>query len=164
LANWLESYAESLELNIWTSSVVVQASQDATTNRWKVSVRRADGTDRIFNVKHVVFATGMSGIEPNMPKFPGVVRAIVDRACLSRSRISQEKFKGQVLHSTEFKHAKDHVGKKVVVIGACTSGIVGQESTAYSRSIYYQVMTLRRIAITMGLVRCLFGGVNVIKS
>jgi cation diffusion facilitator CzcD-associated flavoprotein CzcO len=116
--------------------MVVQASQDTTTNRWKVSVRRVDGTDRIFNVKHVVFATGIGGIEPNMPKFPGVVRAIIDHAFLSRSRISQEKFKGQVLHSTEFKHAKDHAGKKVVVIGACTSGIVGQDSMTYRVQIY----------------------------
>lgn len=31
-------------------------------------------------------------------------------------------FKGQALHSLEHKKATDHAGKKVVVIGSCTSG------------------------------------------
>lgn len=35
----------------------------------------------------------------------------------------QEEFKGQVLHSTSHHSAKDHLGKKVVVVGACTSGM-----------------------------------------
>lgn len=35
---------------------------------------------------------------------------------------TQDEFKGQIIHSTEFKSGKDMIGKKVVVIGACTSG------------------------------------------
>lgn len=34
----------------------------------------------------------------------------------------QEVFTGQVLHSSQHNGAKDHIGKKVVIIGACTSG------------------------------------------
>lgn len=76
LANWLESYAESLELNVWTSSTVAKASQDSITKRWNITVRRADGSNRIFNVKHVMFATGFDGIEPNIPKFHNMVKII----------------------------------------------------------------------------------------
>ena len=35
----------------------------------------------------------------------------------------QEEFQGQVLHSTSHHSAKDHIGKKVFIIGACTSGV-----------------------------------------
>jgi len=35
----------------------------------------------------------------------------------------QEVFRGQVLRSTQHKVAIDHLGKKVAVIGSCTSGI-----------------------------------------
>lgn len=31
-------------------------------------------------------------------------------------------FDGQILHSSTYKHATDHLGKKVAVVGACTSG------------------------------------------
>jgi cation diffusion facilitator CzcD-associated flavoprotein CzcO len=34
---------------------------------------------------------------------------------------SQDEFQGQILHSTQHKDALDHAGKKVAVIGACTS-------------------------------------------
>ena len=43
LANWLESYADALELNVWTSSTVTKATQDAN-NEWDVTVERADGS------------------------------------------------------------------------------------------------------------------------
>ena len=34
----------------------------------------------------------------------------------------QDEFEGQILHSTQHKNALDHKGKKVAVVGACTSG------------------------------------------
>lgn len=35
---------------------------------------------------------------------------------------AKDKFEGQLLHSSEHNKASDHQGKKVVVIGSCTSG------------------------------------------
>lgn len=35
---------------------------------------------------------------------------------------SQEKFGGEIFHSSQFGSARDYIGKKVVVVGACTSG------------------------------------------
>jgi cation diffusion facilitator CzcD-associated flavoprotein CzcO len=33
-----------------------------------------------------------------------------------------DEFEGQILHSSQHNKATDHVGKKVVVVGACNSG------------------------------------------
>ena len=104
LANWLESYAEALELNVWTSSTVLNATQDAN-NEWDVTVERADGTTRVLHVRHIVFAIGLGGNNPFVPEIEG-----------------REEFQGQVLHSTAHNSAKDHAGKKVFIVGSATSG------------------------------------------
>ncbi|KAI0668759.1 FAD/NAD-P-binding domain-containing protein [Trametes maxima] len=103
LAGWLEYYAEAMELNVWTSSTVTKATQDAN-NEWDVTVEKADGSTRVFHVKHLVSAIGLGGNNPNIPQFPG-----------------REEYGGQVLHSIYHNSAKDHIGKKVIVVGAATS-------------------------------------------
>ncbi|KAG6882342.1 hypothetical protein C0992_012019, partial [Termitomyces sp. T32_za158] len=70
LANWLESYAETLELNVWTSSTVVKATQDG--DLWRVLISRGDGSERTFTVKHVIFATGLGSNNGVFPKYPGM--------------------------------------------------------------------------------------------
>ncbi|KAF9534508.1 hypothetical protein CPB83DRAFT_844342 [Crepidotus variabilis] len=104
LANWLESYAETLELNIWTCSTVLGATQHPETKLWFVKVRKPDGSERLFEVKYVIWAVGLKGGKAYTPKYPGM-----------------DKFEGQMLHSMEHKSALDHVGKRVVVIGSGTS-------------------------------------------
>jgi cation diffusion facilitator CzcD-associated flavoprotein CzcO len=106
----LESYADTLELNVWTSSTVTLTVFNQDTSLWDVKVvshRTPDGeektTERIFHVKHVVFAVGFAA--GDMPKIPGM-----------------ESFKGDMMHSLAFKRPQDYLGKKAVVIGACTSG------------------------------------------
>ncbi|KII91612.1 hypothetical protein PLICRDRAFT_38413 [Plicaturopsis crispa FD-325 SS-3] len=105
LAGWLESYAEQLELNVWTSATVTHATQDASTKKWTVTVERAGGKTRTLVVNHLVFAAGIGGGMPRLPEYPGM-----------------DKFEGQLLHSSQHTKAADHAGKKVVVVGACTSG------------------------------------------
>uniref|UniRef100_A0A0W0FNY1 Flavin-containing monooxygenase n=1 Tax=Moniliophthora roreri TaxID=221103 RepID=A0A0W0FNY1_MONRR len=133
LAGWLESYAEFMELNVWTSSTVTSARHDTKASEWKVIVSKGDGTERVFNhIKHVIFATGLAGGEPNMPSYPGM-----------------DVFKGQILHSSQHKRASDHAGKKVVVIGACTSAhdiasdyyLSGVDVTMYQRGSSYIMST-----------------------
>ncbi|KIM53187.1 hypothetical protein SCLCIDRAFT_1158567 [Scleroderma citrinum Foug A] len=104
MADWLESYAQSLELNVWTTATVLSVVPSTRGKRWSVRVVRGDGRERVFEVNHVVFATGFGDGKPRMPNIPG-----------------QEEFKGQVLHSTQHKVAIDHRGKKVAVVGSCTS-------------------------------------------
>ncbi|KAF8643204.1 hypothetical protein AX16_009161 [Volvariella volvacea WC 439] len=104
LAHWFQYYADVLELNIWTSTTVLKASQDFSTKRWHVTVQRGDGAERVFVVTYLVFATGYAS---NVPYYPKIEL--------------MDKFKGQILHSSQYKKATDHAGKKVVVVGSCTS-------------------------------------------
>ena len=83
-ANWLESYVEALELNVWTSSTVTQAIQDPSSEHWKVTVKRSNGVERVFIVEHLIFATGAEGLGPKMPNIPGVVS--VSLAARTRSQ------------------------------------------------------------------------------
>ncbi|EKM60232.1 uncharacterized protein PHACADRAFT_203479 [Phanerochaete carnosa HHB-10118-sp] len=101
IADWLEFYAETLELNVWLSSEAVSAVRNKATNKWDVVVRRGDGSTRTLHVDHVVMAQGFTF---KKTVFPG-----------------QEAFQGQIMQSNDFKSAKGLVGKKVVIIGACTS-------------------------------------------
>ncbi|KAF9522146.1 FAD/NAD-binding domain-containing protein [Crepidotus variabilis] len=119
LANWLESYAEALELNVWTSTTVVSATQDLNSKIWSVKVKRDDRSERVFTMKHVVMAFGLKGGKGYIPQYPGM-----------------EKFKGPILHSAEHHKAEDHLGKKVVVIGAATSDH-GVDVTMFQRSSTY---------------------------
>ncbi|KAH7913460.1 hypothetical protein BJ138DRAFT_1146035 [Hygrophoropsis aurantiaca] len=103
LADWLESYAHTMELNVWTSTSATSVVP-GTQKRWKVSVTRQDGSVRVFEVNHVVFSLGIGG---NVGRSPDITGTDV--------------FKGEILHSSQHKMASDHAGKKVVVVGACTS-------------------------------------------
>ena len=105
LADWLEFYASAMELDIWLSTTATSAKQNPETGKWDVTVKREDGTERTFHVDHVVISFGFAAGKGNTPDIAG-----------------RDKFKGQVLHSTHHKSAKDFVGKKVVIVGACTSG------------------------------------------
>ncbi|KAF8191347.1 hypothetical protein BJ912DRAFT_1022034 [Pholiota molesta] len=111
LANWLEFYADALELNVWTSSTVTKATQDPKMNIWSVVVKKDNGTERVFNVKNVVLAIGFKGGKGYMPSIPGM-----------------DVFGGKILHSSEHHKATDHTGKKVVVIGAGSSASYSETS------------------------------------
>ncbi|KAL4064295.1 hypothetical protein V8B97DRAFT_2111878 [Scleroderma yunnanense] len=104
MADWLESYAQSLELNVWTSASVISVEPGTKGKKWSVRVVRDDGRERIFGVNHIVFAMGFGSGKPNVPNIPG-----------------QDEFKGQILHSSQHKVATDHLGRKVAVIGSCIS-------------------------------------------
>lgn len=46
LANWLEHYAEIMELNVWLSSTITSISQDPESGKWDVTiVRKAQTAD-----------------------------------------------------------------------------------------------------------------------
>jgi hypothetical protein len=67
-------------------------------------LRRADGTTREMRPRHVVMATGVSGIA-NIPDIPTL-----------------EDFRGTVLHSSQYRDGEDFGGKKALVIGTGNSG------------------------------------------
>ncbi|HUQ76246.1 MAG TPA: NAD(P)/FAD-dependent oxidoreductase [Burkholderiales bacterium] len=104
LANWFESYAEAMELNYWTGHEFQGGTYDEGTRRWTVQVRRSDGSSREMHPRHVVLATGVSGI-PNIPRIPAL-----------------DRFRGKVMHSHEYADAEPWRGKKAIVVGTGTSG------------------------------------------
>ncbi|KAI1441070.1 FAD/NAD(P)-binding domain-containing protein [Annulohypoxylon stygium] len=111
LADFLKSYAEMLELNVWNNTSLEYSSWDDKKKQWTTVLKRGkkDGSVevRVMHPKHIVQCTGHSG-KKNYPNFKG-----------------QENFKGDVLcHSSEFRGAKkDGKGRKAVVIGACNSAM-----------------------------------------
>src|ERR1035437_999220 len=104
LANWFEAYFESMELNYWTGTEFESGSYDAAAGRWSVVLRRADGSQRTMHPRHVVLATGVSGI-PNLPDIP-----------------SLKNFAGMALHSSRYDDGEAWKGKKALVIGTGNSG------------------------------------------
>ena len=88
LAAWFEAYVESMELKYWTGSEFAGGSYDETAKRWSVLVRRADGMTRELHPRHVVMATGVSGI-PSLPDIPSV-----------------RNFRGEILHSSNTRMAR----------------------------------------------------------
>ncbi len=104
LANWFEAYAESMELNVWTGTDFEGGTYDETSARWSVVMRHPDGTKRTLHPRHVVMATGASGI-PNLPDIPAL-----------------RDFAGTVLHSSRYKDSETWRGKRALVIGTGTSG------------------------------------------
>jgi cation diffusion facilitator CzcD-associated flavoprotein CzcO len=104
LANWFEAYVESMELNYWTATEFEGGSYDENEQRWSVVLRRADGSKRIMHPRHVVMATGVSGI-PSVPDIP-----------------SLQNFAGTVIHSSQYIDGEEWRGKKALVIGTGNSG------------------------------------------
>jgi cation diffusion facilitator CzcD-associated flavoprotein CzcO len=104
LANWFEAYVETMELNFWTGTEFERGSYDEEAQRWTVTLRRADGSQRTMHPRHVVLATGVSGI-PSRPEIAGL-----------------RDFKGTVMHSSQYDDGENWKGKRAIVIGTGNSG------------------------------------------
>ena len=104
LALWFESYAAAMELNVWTGTTVEAATYDAASGRWQVKIAQDDGTRRTIAPRHVVMATGVSGI-PHRPAIDTL-----------------DNFSGPVLHSSQYRDGDDWSGKHAIVIGTGNSG------------------------------------------
>jgi len=103
LADWLEMYAQVMELDYWGSALCKRARYDEAAGEWEVLVIR-DGQPHTLRPKHLVLATGMSGF-PNMPRITGC-----------------ETFGGRLVHSSQYAGGADWQGKHCVVVGSGTSG------------------------------------------
>jgi hypothetical protein len=104
IANWFEAYVESMELNYWTAAEFEGANYDEKTGRWSAVLRRADGAKREMHPRHIVMATGVSGI-PSLPDIPTL-----------------HNFAGTVLHSSQYRSGAPWRRKNVLVIGTGNSG------------------------------------------
>ncbi|MBN8972234.1 MAG: NAD(P)-binding domain-containing protein [Rhizobiales bacterium] len=103
IANWLETYVESMDLDFWTRTTFEGATYDDATATWQATVRRDGHAPRTLHPKHIVLATSVSSV-PNIPAIPTI-----------------ENFKGTVLHSSQFTKGADWRGKSALVLGTGTS-------------------------------------------
>jgi putative flavoprotein involved in K+ transport len=104
LANWFEAYVESMELNFWTETEFEGGSYDEEEQRWTLTLRSSDGSKRTMHPRHVVLATGVSGI-PSVPDIAGL-----------------KDFRGTVMHSSQYDDGENWKGKRAIVIGTGNSG------------------------------------------
>ncbi len=104
LAGWFEAYVEAMELNYWPSTELESGTWDEAAGCWRVTLRRADGSTREMRPRHIVLATGVSGI-PNIPHIPTL-----------------DRFRGPVLHASRYRDGEDWSGKSAIVIGTGNSG------------------------------------------
>ena len=110
LAEFMESYAQLMELNVWTSTKLRRSHWDGKA--WEVTLERHCRQEqdypevRVFRPRHIIQATGVNG-DACMPKIDGIGSFQGDRLC----------------HSSEFSGASQAAqAKRVVVIGTGVSG------------------------------------------
>ena len=117
-ANFLESYADALDLKIWTKSKVINAKQDPMTNEWTIQVRKRDEESQVrtLKAKHIIMATGFAG-RPKIPNLPGM-----------------DSYLGEVKHASKYYSGKGYEGKRILVVGAGASGLdIALDACEFSR-------------------------------
>ncbi|WP_245463731.1 MULTISPECIES: NAD(P)/FAD-dependent oxidoreductase [unclassified Mesorhizobium] len=103
MGDWLEMYTRVMELNYWVATKCLSASYDEAEKVWTVVVDRV-GRQITLKPKHIVFATGAYG-PPRRIDLPGA-----------------DRFKGELLHSSQYASGDKFRGRRVAVIGAASSG------------------------------------------
>ena len=103
LADWLESYASIMSLDVWTATEITGARYDEAAARWTVTLRRAGGAVTDLHPRHVVLATGVFGV-PHRPDIPGAAQ-----------------FSGRLLHATEYTGGTPAAGVRALVVGSGSS-------------------------------------------
>ncbi|KAJ7128740.1 FAD/NAD(P)-binding domain-containing protein [Mycena epipterygia] len=103
IADWLEHYAVSQDLVVWTNSRPVPTpTYDTTSKKWTIVVDRA-GTQITLHPTHIVLATGTLGA-PFIPSIP-----------------DSHLFAGPTMHAAAYAGGKDLAGKRTLVVGAGNS-------------------------------------------
>ena len=106
VATFQRFYADSQDLNIWTSTTIQPdppPKYDTETQRWTVTVDR-DGKHITLRPRHLVFATGFS-VTPKTINVPGM-----------------QHFSGKIFHTSQREDANQFKDKDVVIVGtvSCT--------------------------------------------
>lgn len=103
LACGYQEYVDRHKISVWLSSTVESAEYDAATTVWTLRLNRA-GQKEVVKTSHVVIATGLGGNVPKMPQY--------------RNR---DLYKGTVLHSIDYKSARQWAGSSGIVVGAANT-------------------------------------------
>jgi cation diffusion facilitator CzcD-associated flavoprotein CzcO len=103
MAQWLATYADLMGLRVWMSTEIICARYEESAQRWRIDLRRADGTVHRLRPQHVVLAAGLFG-EPHMPDIPGLGQ-----------------FDGAIVHSSDYVNGDFATGKRALVVGSGSS-------------------------------------------
>lgn len=97
LADHMENYAATFNLNILNSSTVEASSFDQPRGIWSVRIRTPYGVKTVV-AKHLVQSTGIGCQKPYIPNIPG-----------------KESYRGISIHSEKYKNPKQLIdqGAKV---------------------------------------------------
>lgn len=118
LGDWLESYASSMELNVWTETELIEGTFDEGDHRWTTQIKRADGSVRTLHPRHLVLAIGISGVA-NTPNLAGA-----------------SDFSGQIVHSGGCVVDSTAEGKRVLIVGSGNSAHdIAQELHGYGAEV-----------------------------
>jgi cation diffusion facilitator CzcD-associated flavoprotein CzcO len=106
IADWLETYAQVMKLDVWTSTQLQSATWGGF--KWQISLlRKREGgrSEKIsLQAQHIIQATGEAG-KPNVPIIPGI-----------------SSFEGFNCHSATFSGAPRCTdGKAAVIVGSGNS-------------------------------------------
>ncbi|MCR6477005.1 NAD(P)-binding domain-containing protein [Variovorax sp. ZS18.2.2] len=94
----------------------VEPVSDAPDTRWRVSVDAGDGRVETAEFRGVVIANGTLA-EPKRPQFEG-------------------RFDGELLHTSDYKHAELFKDKRVLIVGAGNSGCdIAVDAVHYAKSV-----------------------------
>lgn len=105
IASWLEHYAETQDLVVWTSSTLASRPEyDQSTRCWRVLISR-NGVETPISPAHIVLATGTLG-DPYTPRL---------------ALASLPSFKGIALHASAYAGGVPFSGLRVLVVGAGTT-------------------------------------------
>lgn len=102
MGDWLELYAQAMDIDFRGNTRCLSASHDAAAGAWNV-VLEQDGRRFTLRPAQLVFATGLSGAK-NVPRISGA-----------------ELFVGKQYHSSEYRGGEDLSGRRCVVIGSNNS-------------------------------------------
>lgn len=120
LVKVLESMPARGGYNVLTSAEVTRIERSSTNDFWLITL--ADG--RTYRSHAVVVATGGSRL-PVRPTWE-----------------DEASFKGRILHSSEFRNAKDFRGQRVLVVGCGNSAAeIASRLTEYADEVFCSVRT-----------------------
>jgi cation diffusion facilitator CzcD-associated flavoprotein CzcO len=102
IADWLDTYATTLDLNVWSRSTIEQAEYDESSGRWRLTVH-TPGERRIVRPRHLILATGVFGDARQLP---------LEGAAT---------FQGDIVRSQDYVFDSEAADKHVLVIGTGSS-------------------------------------------
>lgn len=103
LAKGFQEFVETFGIDVLTSTTLDAASWDVQRDCWRLLLT-SRGEGMVLWARHVVLAVGNNGVIPSIPEYS-----------------DRDLFKGQIIHSKEWRSAEPWKGKHGIVIGSANT-------------------------------------------